>query len=104
MTLTRFHVGQIIHHTRANYRGVIYGVDLKFSGSSQWYEQVALSRPPKDKPWYHVLVDKSSATTYVAERHLVDTKNKSQIDHPLLGEYFNRYDSNGYLRTETQKK
>ena len=67
----RFFVGQIVEHNKAGYRGVIFGVDQVFSLSEEWYEQVARSRPPKDRPWYHVLVDGAEHSTYVAERHLV---------------------------------
>ena len=34
-----------------------------------WYEQVAQSRPSKNKPWYHVLVHTAEHTTYVAEQN-----------------------------------
>jgi len=93
----RFFPGQIVHHRRFSYRGVIYGVDPVFSLSEEWYEQVARSRPPKDRPWYHVLVDGASHTTYVAERHLEPSTDRSQISHPLLGEYFRGFDGERYL-------
>lgn len=92
----KFAVGQIIHHRKAGYRGVIFSVDAEFSLSEEWYEQVALSRPPKDRPWYHVLVDGASHTTYVAERHLADSDDLSQVAHPLLGDYFESYDGRCY--------
>ena len=92
----QFAVGQIIHHRKAGYRGVIFGVDAEFSLSEEWYEQVALSRPPKDRPWYHVLVDGATHTTYVAERHLADCDDRSQVAHPLLGDYFESYDGRRY--------
>ena len=66
----RFFVGQVVHHHRFDYRGVVYDVDATFQGSDEWYDAVARSRPPKDHPWYHVLVDLGGQTTYVAERHL----------------------------------
>jgi len=45
------------------------GVDLEFNSSDEWYEMMAKSRPPKDKPWYHVRVH-DGRRTYVAERNL----------------------------------
>lgn len=93
----KFFVGQIIDHLKVGYRGVIFGVDAEFSLSEEWYEQVARSRPPKDKPWYHVMVDGATHTTYVAERHLAASKNLAQIDHPNLGEAFGRFDGSRYL-------
>ena len=52
----RFRVGQPIQHKRFAYRGVIVDVDPVFCGTEAWYEAMATSRPPKDRPWYHVLV------------------------------------------------
>jgi len=84
----KFSPGDIVKHGKFHYRGVIFDVDLIFEGSEEWYEQVALSCPPKDAPWYHVLVDGSKNITYVAERHLVLSDDFSGIDHPLVKELF----------------
>lgn len=96
MAAVRFAVGEIVEHVRFGYRGVIYGVDAEFSLPDEWYEEVARSRPPKDRPWYHVLVDGAPHTTYVAERHLRACDDWSQVDHPLLGEYFTSFDGRRY--------
>ena len=92
-----FYIGQIIYHQRFNYRGVIIGVDAQYNNSEQWYETMAITKPPKDKPWYSVLVDKSMNMTYVAQRNLGASENTSQIEHPLLGSYFNKYDGERYF-------
>lgn len=97
MSDAQFYIGQIIEHNKFGYRGVVFGVDPTFDLSEEWYETVAKSRPPKDKPWYHVLVDEGLHTTYVAERHLKASGNLSQVIHPLLGDYFDRYDGERYL-------
>lgn len=91
MTEPRFTIGDIVHHNRFDYRGVVIDVDPVFSGTEEWYEQVARSRPPKDAPWYHVLVDGATHSTYVAERHLEAGDSSQQVDHPALGEYFDRF-------------
>ena len=65
-----FSVGELIHHKRFEYRGVVVDVDPTFQLSDDWYDQVARSRPPKDAPWYHVLVHEAEHMTYVAERNL----------------------------------
>jgi len=52
-----FYIGQIVAHRRFGYRGVIYDVDPRFMLSDEWYNRVALSQPPKEHPWYYVLVD-----------------------------------------------
>ena len=70
MLTPRFLLGQIIHHRLFDYRGVIFDVNENFQGSDAWYEQMASSGPPKDKPWYRVLVHDLGYETYVAERNL----------------------------------
>ncbi len=65
----KFLIGQSIHHKLFNYRGIVVGVDLEFKNDDQWYEMMAKSRPPKDKPWYHVRVH-DGRRTYVAEQNL----------------------------------
>ena len=87
-TAVGFSVGQVVHHKRFDYRGVIVDVDAVFSASDEWYEQVARSRPPKDKPWYRVLVHERGMETYVAERNLEADPDGGQVDHPLLGRFF----------------
>ena len=96
----RFGIGQVIHHRRFEYRGVIADVDATFQGTDEWYEQVALSRPPRDQPWYHVLVDESRSVTYVAERHLEVDEAGGAIRHPLLESIFDRFRVGRYLRSE----
>lgn len=94
--MARFQVGQIVEHVKFGYRGVIFGVDETFSLSQEWYDAVARSRPPQDRPWYHVMVDGAGHTTYVAERHLTESADRSQVTHPQLGEWFDSYDGARY--------
>jgi len=94
--MTKFTAGEIVKHLKFGYRGVVFLADAEFALSDAWYEAVARSRPPKDAPWYHVLVDGGEHTTYVAERHLRLSNNRSQVEHPLLGGYFERYDGQRY--------
>ena len=94
--VVKFKAGQIVKHLKFGYRGVVFQADETFALSDEWYDQVARSRPPKDAPWYHVLVDKGTHSTYVAERHLGTSGDRSQIQHPSLGEHFESYDGLGY--------
>jgi len=65
----KFTFGQQIRHKLFSYCGVIIAIDSCFKGDDEWYEMMARSRPPKEKPWYHV--QKSNGMqTYVAERNL----------------------------------
>ncbi len=96
-TTCQFSIGQIIHHLKFDYRGVIIDVDASFESSEEWYEMMAKSNPPKDKPWYHVLVNKSTTTTYVAEQNLEEDSSKQPILHPLVDVYFSRFEEGRYL-------
>ena len=97
ITRTRFAVGDLIHHRLFDYRGVIVDVDPRFQASEEWYEAVAKSRPPKDEPWYHVLVHTASHTTYVAERNLESDESTDPIAHPLLDRFFTRFKDGRYV-------
>jgi heat shock protein HspQ len=94
----RFAPGELIQHSRFDYRGVIVDVDPVFELDDEWYERVARSRPPKDKPWYHVLVHDTDQITYVAERHLERDASEQPIRHPLLDHFFERFRSGHYTR------
>ena len=96
-THAKFSVGQLVHHRRFDYRGGIFDVDPSFQGTEEWYEAVARSRPPKDRPWYHVLPDGSFNSTYVAERHLERDDCTDPILHPALDHYFGALQGGRYL-------
>jgi len=97
ITSTRFSVGDLVHHRLFDYRGVIVDVDAEFQSTDEWYESVAKSRPPKDKPWYHVLVHEASHSTYVAERNLERDESTSPIKHPMLEHFFSRFEGGRYV-------
>lgn len=103
MLKSKFYIGQIVHHVRFDYRGVIVEVDPVFSNTEEWYQQMAVTQPPKDRPWYSVLVDKTPYVTYVAERNLEQSQHTGQIDHILLGDYFKIYDGERYFTQTTSR-
>ena len=96
----RFSVGQVIHHKLLKYRGVVVDVDATFQSSDAWYDLMALSKPPKDKPWYHVLVHNGVQSAYVAQQNLSESSCNEQINHPALGEYFTSFDGEQYATYE----
>ena len=98
ITRTRFSVGELIHHRLFGYRGVIVDVDRNFQASEEWYRAVAKSRPPKDRPWYHVLVHGSDHSTYVAERNLEADSGTAPVEHPLLDQFFAKFENGKYIR------
>ena len=97
--MPKFQAGQLVHHKRFGYRGVVVSVDEQYSGTDDWYDNVAQSRPPRDRPWYHVLVDGEEAETYVAERHLELDGTDQPVDHPLVEMFFDELSGGRYIRT-----
>ena len=93
----RFSVGQLVHHRLFDYRGVVYDVDPTYQGTEEWYDQMARSRPPKDRPWYHVLVHNGIHTTYVAEQNLQPDDSADPVKHDLVEEMFSAFDGGVYL-------
>jgi len=92
----KLQVGQIIQHKLFYYLGAVFDIDPTFQGTDEWYEQMARSHPPKDEPWYHVLVNKAAHTTYVAERNLGPATAPQRIVNPLADRLFNRFDGERY--------
>ena len=84
----KFSVGQLVQHALFNYP--------VFENDDDWYEQVALSRPPKDKPWYRVLVHNTVHETYVAERNLQTDNSTEAINHPMVNSYFDEFSEGRY--------
>ena len=99
---SKYTVGQIIHHKLFDYRGVIFDVDPVFQGSDDWYDQVALTRPPKNEPWYRVLVHNAFHETYVAERNLEPDVLNEPVVHPLINEYFDSFKNGRYTSQHRQ--
>ena len=95
MKQAKFSIGQVVKHKLFNYYGVIYDADPIFMGSEEWYQNVAKTRPPKDQPWYRILVDGNDHETYVAQRNLESCKYR-EIEHPMLDIYFDGNDKQRY--------
>ena len=94
-----FKIGQLIHHKLFDYRGVILKVDDYFKLTDRWYDNVAKSKPPKDKPWYSVLVHNHTHTTYVAERNLSPDDSEKEIIHPMVPIYFTTLKNGVYSKS-----
>jgi heat shock protein HspQ len=96
----KFSVGELVHHKLFDYRGVVIDVDAQMMLSDEWYEAVARTRPPKDQPWYHVLVHDALHQTYVAERNLEPDTSGEPIRHPLIDASFSSFSGGRYVATE----
>ncbi len=97
--LRKFSVGELIHHKLFDYRGVIVGIDDTFARTDVWYQQVARTRPPKDQPWYHVLVDGALHRTYVAERNLDWDNSVAPVINPEVPLFFDLFRNGIYSNT-----
>jgi heat shock protein HspQ len=91
-----FEIGTIVHHKRFGYRGVIVDAHQHFEGTEEWYSRVARSRPPRNRPWYQVLVHNASIETYVSERQLEVAECKEPINHPYVPVFFNEFEDGIY--------
>ncbi len=94
----KFMVGQVTHHRLFDYRGAVVEAHPAFQLTTEWYDKVARTRPPKDKPWYRVLVHGTRDVTYVAERNLEEDRSGEAIAHPLLGQFFDSFRDGYYSR------
>ena len=101
ITRVKFSVGELVHHRLFDYRGVVVDVDRNFQASEEWYEAVARSRPPKNRPWYHVLVHEGDHSTYVAEQNLEVDDSVEPINHPALEIFFSGFDDGKYVRNNS---
>ncbi|MBF0108384.1 MAG: heat shock protein HspQ [Magnetococcales bacterium] len=87
----RFSIGQVIRHNLYAYRGVIVDIDPEYQGDEACYARMARTRPPKDRPWYQVLVHESDSEAYVAERNLKPDDTSEPVTHPRLNVYFHSF-------------
>ena len=87
----KFRIGQLVRHQLFNYRGVIVDVDPSYQGSEECYENIEATKPPKDQPWYYLMIDGSLQTTYVSEKNLHVDMDKTPIKHPELDQWFERF-------------
>lgn len=93
----KFSIGQLIHHTLFDYRGVVVDIDAHFRGSENWYQNVTHTKPPKDRPWYHVLVDGEEYATYVAERNLESDSSNAPVHHKEIALHFDHMENGVYI-------
>ena len=100
ITKTKYAIGGLIHHKLFDYRGVIIDIDPEFQLTDEWYEMVARSRPPKNEPWYHVLVHDANNSTYVAEQNLEPDLNNEEINHPMTERFFSSFKNGRYILGE----
>lgn len=95
----KYAVGQLIHHTLFDYRGVIVDVDPQFRIGAEMKAQEKRPSFSSDEtqPWYHVLVDGTANRAYVSEKNLEPDFEGGPIDHPDVVDYFDKLTDDGYV-------
>ena len=91
--------GQIVLHRRYGYCGVVVEFDLTCMADDAWY-QTNQTQPDRNQPWYHVLVDGSSNTTYAAQTSLEADDHPGPITHPFLKHFFTIFTGERYVRND----
>ena len=102
-TQVKFNVGQVIQHKLFKYRGVVVDVDALFQNTDEWYDLMAKTRPSKQQPWYHILVDETDYITYVAEQNMLPETSGLPVKHPEIEKYFECLDNGVYVTKRTNQ-
>jgi len=92
----RFAPGALVRHKRYGYRGVVAAVDLCCEADDKWYLSNQ-TQPPREQPWYHVLVHGGSET-YVAEENLELDPSGEEVTHPYVTRVFSMFIKGRYHR------
>ncbi len=94
--------GHIVHHRKYGYRGVIVDYDMICKAEDDWFSANFTANsevpPPKNQPWYYVLVDLSNRVTYAAQNNIEEDGRNKKIVHPLLKVFFISFENGYYVR------
>ena len=93
----QFQVGDVIHHRRYGYRGVIAERDQSCRADEAWYHRNQ-TQPNRNQPWYHVLVDGGEHTTYVAGENLEPDPSGEPVRHPIVEQMFASFFKGRYYK------
>jgi heat shock protein HspQ len=96
-----FAQGQLVRHRRYGYRGVVVDFDLTCQADELWYYQNQ-TQPPRNQPWYHVLVDGNPTATYAAQTSLAEDPTREPVDHPLVPQFFSGFANGRYERNDVR--
>ncbi|MDA0322613.1 MAG: heat shock protein HspQ [Verrucomicrobia bacterium] len=94
-----FKPGDIVHHRRYGYRGVVVDLDEECQASEEWHS-ANQTQPDRRQAWYHVLVDGGTQTTYVAQQNLEPDSTQAPVYHPLVEYFFTQYEDGHYTRND----
>lgn len=94
-------VGSLVRHVRYGYRGVIVAWDSHCRAPEDWYRSNQTA-PPREQPWYHVLVHAAGHSTYAAQTSLERDPDPAPIAHPWLVRFFDAFDGERYQRNAVE--
>jgi len=96
----KFDIGQVVRHNLFDFRGVVFDVDPEFSSTEEWWDAIPESvRPPKDKPFYHLLAVNGDThyVAYASEENLCVDDTGQPLSHPQANLLFDRFENGRYL-------
>jgi heat shock protein HspQ len=93
----RFAPGDLVRHVRYGYRGVVVALDPVCRASEAWYRSNR-TQPAREQPWYHVLVDGASHSTYAAQTSLDADPEPRPVEHPLVAAFFDGFAAGRHVR------
>lgn len=95
LAAARYNVGQIVYDKDSDHRGVVCDVDMEHTHPRQ---QARRDKQDKqsDEPRYHVLMDGCDIKSYVGQSQLTASTDVAPINHPLVLEYFKRFEDGSY--------
>jgi len=90
----KYQIGQIIHHKRYNYVGVIYGWNAECEMSVDWQREMGVDKLSggSTQPFYNVLVHNNQNSTYVAQENIL-TDCQVMVVNNELGRFFKSFES-----------
>lgn len=97
----KFEIGAIVKHRIYPFRGVIFDVDITYSNSDEWWDNIPDEVRPatKDQPFYHLLAENSQTTytAYVSEQNLQMDDAGEPVRHPEVLNIFDGIRNGKYI-------
>lgn len=95
----RYDEGQIVRHRRYGYRGVVVHADPCCRASDAWYRSNR-TRPPREQPWYYVLVSGTDQVTYAAQSNLIPDESDDEVRNQFVPVFFRGRQGPRYRRND----
>lgn len=93
----KFNRGQVVFNKKHGFRGVVIDVGASIFMNEDPNE-IEERLPDLKQPWYCVLIDQSTQTTFVPEKDLEADLMGEPVIHPLVPQFFEDYTDGEYIR------